>query len=60
MTYLADVNMLVALAVIGHTRHATASAWFMCFRQSCVLRIRGSQVGRRFFITLFDPARKEV
>jgi toxin-antitoxin system PIN domain toxin len=28
MTYLADVNVLVALAVIGHAHHNTAAAWF--------------------------------
>jgi len=45
MTYLADVNVLVALAVIGHTHHATASAWFEDSKDDDVALCRITQAG---------------
>jgi toxin-antitoxin system PIN domain toxin len=45
MTYLADVNVLVALAVIGHTHHATASAWFEDSKDDEVALCRFTQAG---------------
>lgn len=45
MTYLADVNVLVALAVIGHTHHVTASAWFENSKDDEVAICRVTQAG---------------
>ena len=45
MIYLADVNVLVALAVIGHTHHATASAWFEDSKDDEVAICRVTQAG---------------
>jgi len=45
MTYLADVNVLVALAVIGHTHHATAAEWFKDSKDDEVAVCRVTQAG---------------
>ena len=45
MTYLADVNVLVALAVIGHTHHAPASVWFEDSKDDEVALCRITQAG---------------
>ena len=45
MTYLADVNVLMALAVIGHAHHATASAWFEDSKDDEVALCRVTQAG---------------
>lgn len=53
MTYLADVNVLVALAVIGHIHHATALSWFEDSRDDEVALCRITQAG--FLRLLTNP-----
>ena len=43
MNYLADVNVWVALAVIGHTHHNAARAWFETSSSSQVAFCRVTQ-----------------
>lgn len=53
MTYLADVNVLMALAVVGHAHHATASAWFKESADDDIAVCRMTQAG--FLRLLTNP-----
>ena len=45
MNYLADVNVWIALAVVGHVYHSTALAWFEEPQTSQILFSRVTQMG---------------
>ena len=53
MTYLADVNVLLALAVAGHVHHATALYWFENSRNDQLAVCRITQMG--FLRLLTNP-----
>ena len=45
MNYLADVNVWIALAVVGHVHHSIALAWFEEPQTSRILFSRVTQMG---------------
>jgi len=51
MNYLADVNVWIALAVVGHVHHSVALAWFEEPQTSQILFSRVTQMGMLRLLT---------
>ena len=51
MTYLADVNVWLALAYVAHVHHATAQVWFRTAAEDRVLFCRITQMGLQRLLT---------